>query len=375
MSQAFTLVIFFIYSLVCEGTTTTSTITSLPALLTGNCTAATTTWAALTSYTPTLGSTTNLVNGQLLQSLYSTSSPDATFYTFFTLGCQLQSASLSCCPSEALSTGTDTVAGTTFYSIEPLTACPSDYFTTIDQGYTVDADNILQTRSPTTLCCPSSWELWIWPTPFANSDDPKPCYQPWPPNTTINPGNPDVVWETGPSGQPTEVQVTPDYNVAGSLLYTGVTDVTLGVRMTGSYKLRKPGSGGKNKLGTGATVGISVAVPLTCLFIGVALLYRLHKSRERRREERKKKDETEKGPGMPEMGEGLRHELEPGTQMATSGRTETGAEEVEGTHIGEMQDAPVATLRSPWSDGPLHELPGNTPAAHEVVAEDWRIVP
>jgi hypothetical protein len=52
----------------------------------------------------------------------------------------------------------------------------------------------------------------------------------------------------------------------------------------------------------GAIVGIAVAVPFGCLFIGFGLLYRLHKSRERRREERRRKDETEKGPGMPEMG-------------------------------------------------------------------------
>jgi hypothetical protein len=68
-------------------------------------------------------------------------------------------------------------------------------------------------------------------------------------------------------------------------------------------------------------------------------------------------------------------------------------------NASELQNA---TLRSPWSDGPLHELSemdikdmetntaarneelpakdikemeSNAPAAHKVVAEDWRIVP
>jgi hypothetical protein len=68
--------------------------------------------------------------------------------------------------------------------------------------------------------------------------------------------------------------------------------------------------------------------------------------------------------------------------MATPGRTgaETAATEVEGKHVSEIPDA---NLRSPWSDGPLHELPAkdvkelasNAPAAQEAVAEDWRIVP
>jgi hypothetical protein len=74
----------------------------------------------------------------------------------------------------------------------------------------------------------------------------------------------------------------------------------------------------------------------------------------------------------------------PGTKMATPSEIESRAAEVnkvrEERNVSELQHA---TLRSPWSDGPLHELSGkdikemesNSPVAHEVVAEDWRIVP
>jgi hypothetical protein len=34
-------------------------------------------------------------------------------------------------------------------------------------------------------------------------------------------------------------------------------------------------------------------------------------------EEKRKREASKKGPGMPELGEGLRYELEPGTKMAT----------------------------------------------------------
>jgi hypothetical protein len=89
---------------------------------------------------------------------------------------------------------------------------------------------------------------------------------------------------------------------------------------------------------------------------------------------------------MPELGEGLRHELEPGTKMVTPSEIERRAAEVdipqvrEERNVSELQNA---TLRSLWSDAPVHELPAkdikemesNSPAAREVVAEDWRIVP
>jgi hypothetical protein len=76
----------------------------------------------------------------------------------------------------------------------------------------------------------------------------------------------------------------------------------------------------------------------------------------------------------------------PGTKMATPSEIERRAAEVnipqvrEERNVSELQHA---TLRSPWSDRPVHELSGkdikemesNSPVAHEVVAEDWRIVP
>jgi hypothetical protein len=383
MSSLVTLVLLFMQLLVCEGVTTpsTATTTSLPPLMTGDCTVSTSTWAGgSATYYPTLATTSNLVLGQWQQSIYSTSSEYGTYYTFWTLGCQ--SSSLSCCPSAALSTTTDTVDGTIIFSIEPVTACPADYTTTIDQMYTTNSEGLVQTLVPTTLCCPSSWE--IWPTMFPDNGGLHPCYQPGAPIAiTQSPDrDPYSINVIGPDGKQT--QIIPDYQVEATYPTLGGTEMLLGVRITRSYQLAKPGSGGKGRLGTGAIIGI--AIPIACVFIGAGLLYWLYKSKQRKKEERRKMEESEKGPGMPELGEGLRHELEPGTKMATPSEIERRAAEVdipqvcEERNVSELQNA---TLRSPWSAEPLHELSGkdikemdsNAPAAHEVVAEDWRIVP
>jgi hypothetical protein len=58
-------------------------------------------------------------------------------------------------------------------------------------------------------------------------------------------------------------------------------------------------------------------VLIACVFIGAGLLYWLYKSKQGGKEEKRKREESEKGPGMPELGERLRYELEPGTKMAT----------------------------------------------------------
>jgi hypothetical protein len=213
--------------------------------------------------------------------------------------------------------------------------------------------------------------------------------------TYIGYQEPYYIYEFGPDG--TEQTITPDYQVNQTFLDTGV-GIFLGVRITRSYQVAKPRSGGKGGLGTGAIIGI--AVPIACVFIGAGLLYWLYKSKQRKREERRKKEESEKGLEMPELGEGLRHELERGTKMATPSEIERRAAEVDIPQVREERNVSVlqnATLRSPRSDGPLHGLSGkdiqemgsntparneelpakdikemesNSPAAHEIVAED-----
>jgi hypothetical protein len=383
MPSSLILVLLSLHLLVCEGATTpstTTTTTSLSPLLTGDCTVSSSTWAAGSPiYYPTLATASNLVLGQWQQSIYSTSSEYDTYYTFWTLGCQ--SSSLSCCPSAALSTTTDTVDGTIIFSIEPVTACPADYTTTVDQMYTTNSEGLVQTLAPTTLCCPSSWE--IWPTMFPDNGGLHACYQPGAPVTITQSlyYDPYYVSVIGPDGKQT--QKIPDYQVEANYPTLGGAEILLGVRITRSYQLAKPGSGGKGGLGTGVIIGI--VVPIACVFIGVVLLYWLYKSKQRRKEERRKREQSEKGPGMPELGEGLRHELEPGTKMATPSELERRAVEVDIPQVREERNVSElhnATLQSPWSGGPLHELSGknikemesNAPAAHEVVAEDWRIV-
>jgi hypothetical protein len=295
MSSSLLWVLLFLYLLVCECTTapsTTTTTTSLPPLLTGDCTVSTSTWADGSAvYYPTLATTSNLVLGQWQQSIYSTSSEYGTYYTFWTLGCQ--SSSLSCCPSAALSTTPDTVDGTIIFSIEPVTACPADYTTTIDQMYTTNSEGLVQTLSPTTLCCPSSWE--IWPTMFPDNGGLHACYQPGAPVAiTQSPDrDPYSVSVIGPDGK--QQQTIPNYQVEVTYPTVGGAEILLGVRITRSYQLAKPGSGGKEGLGTGAIIGI--AVPIACIFIGAVLLYWLYKSKQRKKEERSKREESEKGLG------------------------------------------------------------------------------
>jgi hypothetical protein len=179
MSSSHIWILLSLHLLACEGattSTTTTTTTSLPPRLTGDCTASTTTWAETGHYYSTLATTSILVLGQWAQSTYSTSAVDGTYYTFWTLG--YQSARLSCRPSAALSTTTDIVNWTAIFSIEPVTACPADYTTTIDQMYTTNSEGLVRTLSPTTICCPSSWK--IWPTMFPDNGGLHPCYQPLP---------------------------------------------------------------------------------------------------------------------------------------------------------------------------------------------------
>jgi len=150
--------------------------------------------------------------------------------------------------------------------------------------------------------------------------------------------------------------------------------------MTRSYNLVEP-KGPKDKMKTGTIIGI--AVPLGCLFIGTVLLYWVYKSREKRKKKRraeKANEDAEKKPGMAELGEGLKHELEPGTTANVQEGRGVRAEGVREQHAAEERGA---VLQMPWSDAPLHgleardlrEMDTNVPAAHEAVADDWRIIP
>jgi hypothetical protein len=426
MTLLFTLVLIFLHIHVCDSATTAPTPTALPSALTGDCINATTTFVAYrTTYTPEFITSTALVSAQWRVSIYSTSRVSYGDYYYLTLGCQ--AGSLSCCPSEAISTSVQTYTyesiTTTYFSVKPVTACPADYITLIDRGVQVDATHAFSIK-PTTLCCPSGWKIWPTAFPKLGDTDTNPCYQPWPSSVQGETEYVPAVTDPVIPGSSTTLDyaTTAAIEIIGGSPYT--LGVALGIRLTRSYKLEKAGSSGQDKLGPGKIVAI--AIPITCLFIGVAILYLVYRRREKRKAQKKKTKGEEKGPGMPELGEGLRHELQPGTKMAAPGtrgagmpeegkkddekkgeeesdrlelgeglrheleseakpdsprKTGLGAAEADGNNLHELHNN--AILRAPWSDGPLHELPdrnlreldSNVPAAHEVDAEDWRIVP
>ncbi|KAE9365708.1 hypothetical protein N431DRAFT_84335, partial [Stipitochalara longipes BDJ] len=426
MTLLFTLVFILLHIHICHGATTTPTPTALPAVLTGDCINATMTFVDYrTTYTPEFITSTPLIDGQWRVSIYSTSGASVGDYYYWTLGCQ--AGSLSCCPSEAISTSVQTYTyeniTTTYFSVKPVTACPADYITLIDQGVQVDATHAFSIK-PTTLCCPSGWK--IWPTAFSKlgDTDTNPCYQPWPSSVQGETEYVPAVTDPVIPGSYTTLDYTRTPTVTDVGLGTPYTlGIALGIQLTRSYRLENASSG-QDKLGPGKIVAI--VIPITCLFIGVAMLYLVYRRREKRKAQKKKTEEEKKGPGMPELGEGLRHELEPGTKIAAPGTrgagmpetkkkedekkgekgpdrpelgeglrhelehgakrdsprtTGSGAAEADGNSLHELHNN--AILQAPWSDGPLHEFPdrnlreldSNVPAAHEVDAEDWRIVP
>jgi len=361
--------------------TTTPPAAPLPALLTGDCTVATATYASTSFYRDTRATVTNLVNGVDLPSIYSTSSADYTYYSYLTLGCQ--ASKLDCCPSEALSVTSNTYLAAPSvvdyhvdFKVSALTACPADYATLTDTSSSTDSLGHLHTYSPSRICCPSSWG--IWQTQFPALGTTRNCYQPWTeallPQSTAS-------QSTFPQKKRQAQQATKDYQEILSIPpFGGGAQYTLGVRITRSYNLVEP-KGPKDKMKTGTIIGI--AVPLGCLFIGTVLLYWVYKSREKRKKKRraeKANEDAEKKPGMPELGEGLKHELEPGTTANIQEVRGVRAEGVREQHAAEERGA---ALQMPWSDAPLHELEArdlremdtNVPAAHEAVADDWRIIP
>jgi len=380
MSPLCALLLLCLCFMVREGVTisSTTTATPLPALLTGDCTIATTTYATTSFYRDTRATITNLVNGVDIPSIYSTSSPEYTYYSYLTLGCL--PSNFKCCPSEALSVTSVTYPAVPSgfervdFTISSLTACPADYATLTDTSSSTDSLGHIHTYNPSKLCCPSNWA--IWQTQFPALGTIRNCYQPW--SDALLPESTSSKTLLAREKRQFQ-QATKDYKEILSIPpYGGGPRITLGVRMTRSYGLIEP-KGPKARMSTGTIIGI--AVPLGCIFIGTILLYWIYKSREKKRN--KKKEEAgeagENKPGTPELGEGLRHELEPGTEPDIRGGTKTNSEAIEGL---DTTTTGGAILQTPWSDAPLQELEArdlremdtNIPAAHEVVADDWRII-
>lgn len=394
ISTLVTVVFISLLIQVCYGETTTATITSLPSLLTGDCLNATTTSIIYnTYYSPTYVTTTSLMNGHWEASIYSTSHASYNYYYYLTLGCQ--SGRTACCPSEAISTqvtsnpyggygGVPTT--TTIVSIKPVTACPADYVTLVDQGIHIDATHTVSIN-PVTLCCPSGWK--IWPTAFSQGD--APCYQPWP---SLTPGENALVSQLSDTTD-TKSSITLDYSTSPFVTTIGggryTLGVGLGVRLTRSYKLKQPST---SSGGLAAGTIVAIVVPVTGFFIGVTVLCWFCRRRRKGRVEKKKMEEKRRRSGLPEVGEGLRHELEPATKMAAPNtrdqgmqlrerddempgtaelgnglshelelgakpddwpKTTHGAAEADGRSVHELEGK--ATLKSPWDNRPLHELP------------------
>ncbi|PMD39456.1 hypothetical protein L207DRAFT_512524 [Hyaloscypha variabilis F] len=317
--------------------TSTSTPTSRSGpLLTGSCsvsfkTSAVTTVSFSNSFSATVTSSSLVY--------VSTYFSERATLLYSTLGCL--SNQTACCPFPvtALSANSTNPTSTSLASLSPnptLSSCPPDYSTTY---YTPTSTTT--SAQAQALCCPSGWGVYDQPLP--DTGDTNPCFAAVSPYTPEN-GQPGNISATGPDG----------INYIHLLaVFTRSYIVQAGINDGASS-----GNGGTKKIVEIVVPVVVVVVVLTlCLGIG----FRWWKKSQ------KKKFETQ--PEIPELGEGLRHEIE-GRSLGVTAHKEGDIKASELESNTPLRESKNEKGGVELDSMDIREMGANVPAAHEVEAKD-----